>query len=395
MKNKLLLSALFIISSFSVISAQKIVYEDVAFQLLREPVFKTDAENRNYTLVVNSPYNITKNDVLKDSKLENQKKLDNYYADIEKAKAEHQLRLQDYEAEVKKLQEKYKIESEQYSKLTTVEKALNDKGSPVLRLPSRPELNIPSKPNYYEPDLTNVLIVDNKVLASQINISGFVNNGNYLDVTIDLKRTNFQDNAGKTFANQPVTIIAKLNNVVKFKKTYFTDFEEIASSPTNQINLNLHEKNYLQKVIKFVNSVLNENFGYQTINSSIGLETVKNKGDYDDLEKAYIYVTTNLRKLQAKTDYEPNKVAMENMQKGINIWKETLTKIDYKNEKALLNAKIAQYLYFDLMKLNLALGNKKEAEFYLNDLQEHLVDIKLSYSAKNELKQLEEAIYKN
>jgi SOS response regulatory protein OraA/RecX len=66
-------------------------------------------------------------------------------------------------------------------------------------------------------------------------------------------------------------------------------------------------------------NIINDHFGYQTINSSVTLETVKNKGDYDDLEKAYIYVTTNLKKLQAKSDYAPNKIAMENMQKGIEM----------------------------------------------------------------------------
>jgi tetratricopeptide (TPR) repeat protein len=248
---------------------------------------------------------------------------------------------------------------------------------------------------YRQPDLKDALIVDNKILASQMDVAGFSKGGNYLDVLVEMERTNFQDNQGKTFANQPVRIVGKQNGVVKLDKTYFSDFAEIASVPTNEINLNVHEKRYLQRTMDRTRNIINDHFGYQTINSSVTLETVKNKGDYDDLEKAYIYVTTNLKKLQAKSDYAPNKVAMENMQKGIEMWKTALGKVNYNDKKAFYNQKIGEYLYFNLIRLNLALGNYTEAEKYLNELQEHLVDIKLSYDANLELKRLEEKIYNN
>lgn len=329
------------------------------------------------------------------SKEDYQNQVNNYKANVETAKIEHQERLKDYEAEVKKLQEKFKLESAEYSKLSAVEKIATTNGAPVLTLPSRPVLNIPPMPVYRQPDLRDALIVDNKILASQIDVAGFSKGGNYLDLQIEMERTNFQDNQGKTFANQPVRIIGKQNGVVKLDKTYFSDFAEIASVPTNEINLNGHEKSYLQRTMDRTRNIINDHFGYQTINSSVILETVKNKGDYDDLEKAYIYVTTNLKKLQAKSDYAPNKVAMENMQKGIDMWKVALSKVNYSDKKALYNQKIGEYLYFNLIRLNLALGNSKEAEKYLNELQEHLVDIKLSYDANLELKKLEQKIYNN
>ncbi|KQT23938.1 hypothetical protein ASG22_07890 [Chryseobacterium sp. Leaf405] len=377
------------------IYAQRIDKETISFQLLKEPVFATDLANRNYTITVKSPYNITKDDVLRISKEDHQRLVDNYQTNVETAKIEHQERLKDYEAEVKKLQEKFKLESAEYNKLSAVEKIAAVNGAPILRLPSRPVLNIPPMPIYRQPDLRDALIVDNKILASQMDVADFSKTGNYLDVVVEMERTNFQDNQGKTFANQPVRIIGKQNGAVKLDETYFSDFAEIASVPTNELNLNYHEKNYLQRTMDRTRNIINDHFGYQTINSTVKLETVKNKGDYDDLEKAYIYVTTNLKKLQAKSDYEPNKVAMENMQKGIDLWKSALTKVDYNDKKALYNQKIGEYLYFNLIRLNVAFGNYKEAEKYLNELQEHLVDIKLSYDANLELKKLEEKIYNN
>lgn len=385
----------FLLSCSSIaLQAQRIDAENIPFQILKEPTFKVETKNRNFSVLVNSPYNITKDDVVKDTKEKFQNELSNYDKSVQDAKDQHQEKLKEYDAEVKKLNEKYKTESAEYNKLKTVEKIAMNAMPPVLRLPSRPSLNIPQKPIYQEPDLRNALIVDNKVLASQINIDGFTRGGNYLDITVNMERTNFQDNAGKSFANQPTKVVVKENGAVKLEKNLFSDFEEIAASPTNEISLSGHEKNYLQKVITKVNEVLAENYGYTKINSTVKLETVKNKGEYDDLEKAYIYVTTNLKKMQARPDYEPNKVAFENLNKGVDIWKQTLTKINYDDKKALLNGKIATYIYFNLIRLNLALGNKSVAEKYLNEIQDHLVDLKLSYDQNNELKMLENKIYK-
>ena len=63
----------------------------------------------------------------------------------------------------------------------------------------------------------------------------------------------------------------------------------------------------------------------------------------------------------------------------------------------ILNSRLATLLttlYFNLIRLNLALNNKKQAEAYLNEMQENLIGIKLSYDEQNELKALESEIYK-
>ncbi|WP_294277160.1 hypothetical protein [uncultured Chryseobacterium sp.] len=392
MKYNSILSVLFL-SVATLGYAQRIDSEQVTFQLLKEPANPVDSQNRNFSVAVNSPYNMTKEDVIKEAKEKFQKQVDNYDQSVQDAKLQHEERLKDYEAEVKKLTEKYKTESEQYNKMKAVEKIAMNAMPPVLRLPSRPQLNVPQKPVYRDPDLRTALIVDNKVLASQVNIDGFSRGGNAIDISINMERTNFQDNAGKTFASQPTKLVVKQNGVVKIDKTLFSDFEEVASSPTNEINLSDHERTYLQKVMNKINEILADNFGYSKISSTVKLETVKNKGEYDDLEKASIYVTTNLKKLQARPDYTPNKAALENMDKGVALWKDALKKINYEDKKAAYNAKIAAYLYMNLIRLNLALGKKAEAEKYLNEMQEHLVDMKLSFDQNYELKGLEQKIY--
>jgi hypothetical protein len=168
----------------------------------------------------------------------------------------------------------------------------------------------------------------------------------------------------------------------------------VSSSSTNNINRPLEEKKYLTKVMAFINQYLNEMYGYQAVKRAVKIQSVKNKGSYDDLEKANIYVTTNLKKLQPDPDPEVNTIAFTNMQKGIDIWLKTLQKIEYKNSKADFNAKIAKFIFFNLMRINVALDRKTEAEKYLNQLQENLVDINLNNEEERELNELEKQIYK-
>jgi hypothetical protein len=265
--------------------------------------------------------------------------------------------------------------------------------NPRLVTPTKPVYYKPQQPVYREPNLNDYIIVDNNVLASQILISGFSREGNYVDVNLDIQKLNFQDNAGQTFANQPTKLIVKVNGVEKVNTSFFKDFAFLSSAPSNNINKPLEEKNHLNKVLAFVNQYLNDNFGYQSVKSTVKLQSVKNKGKYDDLERADIYVSTNLRKLNPQSP-EMTAAAMIGMQKGIDIWKETLTKIDYKDKKADFNNKIAEFVYLNLIRLHLALGKRTEAEKFLNEFQENQIYMKLSYDDENELKRLETLIYK-
>jgi hypothetical protein len=272
---------------------------------------------------------------------------------------------------------------------------MTDQGkNPKLSSPSKPEYVKPTPPIYKEPNLNDYIIVDNNVLASQINIEGLRKGGNNFDILVDIQPAHFQDNSGQTFVNQPTKVIVKQGGVEKSNMSFFNEFEFVSSSPSNNINKPLEEKRYLNKVVAFVNQYLNDNYGYKTVKRTVKISSVKNKGEYDDLERANIYITTNLKKLEANSDTTVNTVAFMNMQKGIDTWLQTLQKIEYKNSKAPLNAKIGKYIFFNLMRLNLALNKKKEAEKYLNQLQENLVDIKLSSDEEKELKDIEKEIYK-
>ena len=391
---KHLFFTLLLITSFGY--SQNISSENVDFLILKQPKEAIDVANRTLKVIVTSPYNITADDVISQAKAEHQTALANYSTVVKNSEIEFQQKLDDYDEEVVKAKEKFELESAEFKKLSMIERlSMTEQGkNPKLVNPTKPVYVKPAPPVYREPNLNDHIIVDNNVLASQINIEGFSKEGNYLDIAINISAVQFQDNAGQTFANQPTTLMVKVNGVEKIKTKFFEKFKFVSSSPSNNINKSLEEKNHLNKVIAFLNQYLNDNYGFQSIKKTVKLDKVKNKGEYDDLEKAHIYVTTNLKKLQP-SDPERSAAAVTGMQKGIDIWLETLKKVEFKKDsKSLFNAKIGEYIYFNLIRLNLAMNRKADAEKYLNELQENLIGIKLSYDEQNELKALENEIYK-
>jgi hypothetical protein len=376
------------------VKAQSISSETIDFQLLQEPKEMIDAANRNFKVTVTSPYNLTAVDVIKNAKADHQQALKDYSSVVTASQEEFKQKTSDYTEEVAKAKERFELESAEFKKLSMLERlAMTDQGkNPKLVTPTKPAYVKPSPPVYREPNLKDYTIVDNNVLASQIGITGFTRGAGYVNIMVDIQAVNFQDNAGQTFANQPTKLVVKVNGTEKVNTTFFEEYTFISSSPSNNINKPLEEKNHLNKVILYLNEYLNNTFGFQAVKKSVKIQNVKNKGKFDELERADIYIKTNLKKLQPAIS-DVNTAAYANMQKGIDIWTSTLEKVEYKNSKADLNGKIAGFIYFNLIRLNLALNKKADAEKYLNQLQENLVYIKLSSDDERELKTIESSIY--
>ncbi len=382
----------------SIVKSQSIQSESINFQVAKLPEVSVAESSRTFNVTVTSPYSLTTEQVIHQSKIDHQEDLDNYDNTVEESERAYQVALNNYAEDEKKAKEKFEAEEAAFKKLSLLERMalIDQKKNPKLTLPTRPVYHKPAPPVYREPNLNQFIIVDNNVLASKINVQGFKKTTkSYLDISVNIEAVNFQDNAGQSYANQPTTIVVKENGEEKVNETFFQEFKFIASSPTNSINKTSQEKIHLDKVIAFVNTFLNNRYGYGAIGKTVKIESVKNsKNKYDDLEKAHIYITTNLKKLQPEENSKINEVAFEGIKKGTDIWEQTLQKIEYKNAKSDFNSKIARFIFMNYIRLNLALDNKQQAEKYLNQLQENLIDIKLSSSEERELNQLESEIYK-
>ncbi len=393
-KTKLLLMS-FIILNTSNLVAQNISSEFIEFESLKAPIYSTEESLRTYKVTVTSPYNLTSEDVIAQSKVDFNDELKNYDKKVLDSENEFKQKLKDYDGDVLKAKEKFELESAEFKKLSLLERlTMTDQGkNPKLANPSKPVYVKPAKPVYQSPNLNDYIIVNNSVLETQVKIDGFSTTGKHLEISLNIDKLTFQDNAGQTFAKQPTKLKVLVNGVEKVNTSFYEEFKFVSSSPSNNINKPLAEKNFLADVLKSVNTYLNDNFGYQSYKSKVKILSVKNKGAYDDLEKADIYISTNLRKLNPSNP-AITAAAKTGLQKGIDTWTNTLSKIDYKEKKADFNAKIAEFVYFNLIRLNLAMGNKKDAEKYLNEMQENMIYMKLSYDDENDLKNIENQIYK-
>lgn len=281
-----LFCAILLISSNNLFS-QSISTQLVEFQLLKQPKYLVDENSRTLKVTVTSPYNVKTEDIIKKSKDDFKIEENNYAALVAKSEKDYEVKLKEYDADVIKANEQFEREIVEFKKYSLIERMTmtEQKKNPVLVLPTKPVYVKPSPPVYREPNLNDYIIVDNSVLASKIDVKGFTKEGSYLEVLLDIQKLNFQEYAGQTFANQPTKLITKLNGVEKTNNNYFDEFTFISSSPSNNINKPLEEKNHLDKVINFINQTLNDNFGFQPLTSTVKISSVKNKGTYDDLEK--------------------------------------------------------------------------------------------------------------
>lgn len=375
--------------------AQSFSDDWIEYRISNPPKHQTEATQRFFRVTVNSPYNVTAESIIAQSKVDFENEVKNYAIVVANSEKEFQVKLKNYDQEVADAKAKFELESAEFKKLSLLERmAMTDQGkSPRLVTPNKPVYVKPYPPVYQEPNLNNYVIVNNDVLATQVNVDGFTRGQNVLDISIDIQKIAFQDNAGQTYAKQPTKIIAKLNGVEKATAQLFQEFKFISSSPSNNINKPLAEKNFLAEVMTAINRYLNEQFGYKTEVRKIKLETIKNKGKYDDMEKAHIYISTNLRKLDPQNP-EISAAAYSGIQKGVDLLKSCLAKVDYKDKKADYNAKVAASIYLNLIRLEVTLNQKAEAERFLNELQENLIYMDLNRDDAEELKALEAQIYK-
>jgi hypothetical protein len=204
MKIKYLFLLVLLVCTSIKTTAQSISAENVDYEMLKSPKTLIEESQRTLKVTVTSPYNLTSEDVISRSKIEFQESLKNFETVVLKSEKEFQQKLKDYDVDVVKAKEKFELESAEFKKLSLFERlAMTDQGkNPRLYSPVRPNYYKPSQPTYVDPNLNDYIILNNSVLATQINIDGFSHDGSFLEVVLDIQKLNFQDNAGQTFANQ-------------------------------------------------------------------------------------------------------------------------------------------------------------------------------------------------
>lgn len=393
--NKKFISFIVLLVALPFFHSQKILSEKTTSERLENPKSKLTLSQNDYKFTIHVPYTMKADDLEKVAKEEFQDQLANYDNTVKQSEVDYQESLKNYDSAVKEEKERFKLDSDQFSKLSLLERlALTERGGkPQLKLPSKPVYIKPAKPTYQEPNISNYLIFDNKVMESKMELKGFNKGENGISFIIDFNNMEFQDNANQVFGKQPTVLRVSANNNIVEEKVFSGDFSLITSGSTTSIRRNYYENMNVAKILNDIQKYINDTYGYKNVNVSSTIFYIKNKaGEYDDLEKAKIIAISGLSKLKANASAETKAKASSDIEKALQIWKSKLDLVKYKDKDAIYNATVGKAILFDLVGVYIDINNKKYAEEYFQILQDNKIYIKLDYDEERFYKFLESSL---
>lgn len=378
------------------IYSQKLLVESVQYEKLQKPKIKLSLNQENYKFTIKVPYTMKAEDLEKVAKQDFQDKLTNYDNVVKQSEVEFQEKLKNYDLEVQQEKEKFKLESEEFSKLSLIERlALQEQGKkPQLRIPSKPVYVKPAKPIYSNPDLSDYLIFDSEVMASKLELKGFTKGENGINFEIDFNNMEFQDNSNQVYGKQPTLLKVKVNNEIVEEKIFSNDFAYLTSGSSVSIRRNYYENQSVSNILGEIQKYVNENYGYKTISVTSRVYYIKNKGDYDDLERAKVYAVSGFSKMKLSNSEETKSKASTEIDKAIQIWKSKLELVNYKDKNSVYNSNVAKAILFNLVGAYIDINDKKSAEEYFSILQENKIFIKFDYDEERYYEILETSLNK-
>jgi len=393
--NKNFISLIVLLFALPLFNSQKILSERTSSERLQEPKSKLNLSQNNYKFTIHVPYTMKAEDLEKVAKEEFQDQLQNYDNVVKQSEVDFQESLKNYDVSVKEAKEKFKLESEQFSKLSLLERlaAVDRGGKPQLKIPSKPVYMKPSKPTYQEPNISNYLIFDSKVMESKMSLRGYEKGENGISFIIDFNNMEFQDNANQVFGKQPTVLKVIANNNVVEEKVFSSDFTLVTSGSTTSIRRNYYENINVNNILAEIQKYVNDTYGFKNVNVSTTIYYIKNKGgEYDDLEKAKIIAVSGLSKLKANATQETKTKAHSDIDKAIQIWKSKLDLVKYKDKDAIYNATVGKAILFNLVGVYTDINDKKSAEEYFQILKDNKIYLKMDYDEERFYKLLESPV---
>jgi len=375
---------------------QRALSEEVSYFDVRVPNNPLDTSISNYNVKVETPYTLTVDQINAQSLVDFDEEKANYFVVVKESEAEFRKQLVAHDGEVRKANARYDKETKAFRNLSMLERlAMTDQGkNPKLKVPSTPRYVKPRAPIYVQPNLDDHLIFDNKVLADGVELLGY-QKGNDLLFSIKITKMVFQDNGGQTFYSQPTELKVMRGAETIDVKTFDEAFQFLTSSSSNTINFDRYEKTNVNKIMKNIGIYINEEFGFIPIPSTIKILFPKNKKrDYDVLENTKIKAISAYRKLKKEASSETRARSKATLEAARDSWKSELEKVDYRDKKAVMNKDVAKMIFINLMRVEISLKNKAEAEETLSLMQDRRIDLDLNYTEKQTFTQLEEQIYK-
>ena len=397
MKKTILLLA--ILFCFEITEAQNIETIRVQFTQTLFPKKTLPGNIKNYNVTVTTPYLKDDSSFRRIAEEKYQQDLKNFPNVLKEAEKNfYDIEITNHNRKVEEAKERYKLESEQFSKMSTLERlALIDK-KPVLQIPQRPVYIAPQPPRVESINVGDVIIYNPETLAkSYIKLNGFGDGTDGIQIKIDFKGfeyvepvatlvsvENYNPQTKEKFYTKQTQFVTKYRHPTMlqvivdgknlspgiFQGTSEFQIKTTSSKPT-RIYI---ERQEIETIMANINNYLNDQYGYTKLNRYAVLYSVKNKkGEYDDIEKARDFAASGYKNY---TEHQED--AVKDIANAIAIWEKTITEVNYDDSKARIDEKVGTALLKNLIFATIMTNEFVKANKYLTDFKL----LRLSYDDK-------------
>ena len=395
-KNILLLAILF---SVGVANAQTIENIRVSFTQTLFPKKTLPANVKNYNVTITTPYLKDDSSFRKIAEEKYQKDLNDFPNVIKASEKNYtDVTLVEYAKKVAEAKEIYKLESDQFNKMSTLERlALIDK-KPVLRIPEKPYYYAPQPPRVESINVGDVIIYNPETLAkSYIKLNGFGDGTDGIQIKIDFKGfeyvepvatlinvENYNPQTKEKFYTKQTQFVTKYRHPTMLQVSIdgknlssgiFQGTSEFQTKATSSKPTRIYiERQEVETIMTSINNYLNDQYGYTKLNRYAVLYSVKNKkGEYDDLEKARDFAVSGYKNY---TEHQED--AVKDIANAIAIWEKTITEVNYDDNKARIDEKVGTAILKNLIFATIMTNEFSKANKYLTDFKL----LRLSYDDK-------------
>jgi hypothetical protein len=299
---------------------------------------------------------------------------------------------------VEEAKERYKLESEQFNKMSTLERlALIDK-KPVLQYPPKPVYYDPPVPRLESINVSDIIIYNPETLAKNyIKLSGFGDGNDGLQIKIDFKGfeyvepvaslvnvENYNPQTKEKFYTKQTQFVTKYRHPTMLQVSIdgknlssgiFQGTSEFQSKATSSKPTRLYiERQEIESIMSRINQYLNDQYGYVTVTRYANVYTVKNrKGEYDDIEKARDFAISGYKNY---TQHQED--AVKDLANAIAIWEKIMTEVNYDDSKARIDEKVGTVILKNIIFACIITNEFEKANKYLTDFK----SLRLSYDDK-------------
>lgn len=393
----------FLLLGASTSFGQRVKNDPLEYQYMQLPSDPVDKSITNYQSEIKANY-----------AEENAQKQQEYDEKVAAAQAKFEKEEAEYPALVQAAEDKYAAEMKEWEEKPIGEKIvekkiLDENNKPVKQLPPQPYLEHVPEPKLqreydydalagtyltldgFENTAENALNIEvvmygfeytnPRVVTEQKNVvkNGATQKVNYYHIeftyrhTMSVRVTDPQGN--ELMYETPV----ELNNYTKYESGASTSRPAV----NEQILVTDAEEKIVQTNLEFIRNLVNDAYGYKHQPRTVELAyVVDKKGEYSDVTEAY-----NLTKsgLGALLDDEAS--AFEKLDKAIALYTDILSKADFNDKKARIDAKVAVPMYFNLLECYFAKKDIENAQTTLSNMNTISLD-KGESDQKEELEKL-------